>query len=234
MKNNFDNKVGDFFDEFEKASPLYQVFEEDIARSIMENHFRYNSHWVELGCGTGKTTNAVLSEIPDLNFISKYDAIDKYQNMLDQAANNIPLFGDTTTPTFELIKKDVREGLHYKDNTIDVVLSGFMIHNLHKDDRPKLFEEIYRVLKPGGLFINGDKYAHPVKTMHEKQYAWQMKMLKNIPELEKDWIEHYEFDNHPERIMHEDKYITQLQNIGFEVTMRMRYMMDGVISAIKR
>ena len=49
---------------------------------------------------------------------------------------------------------DVRDGdardLPFESSSFDVVLSGLVLHNLSRDEKPKAIREMVRVLKPGG------------------------------------------------------------------------------------
>jgi len=82
------------------------------------------------------------------------------------------------------------------DNDASIVFSCWMIHNLQKEQREFLCSEIIRVLKPGGLFINGDKYKNTIEEFHKRDYSKQMELVKeHIPTENLDfWIMHYERD----------------------------------------
>ena len=40
------------------------------------------------------------------------------------------------------------------EKPFDVILSGYSIHHLENDDKRILYQQIYALLKPGGLFLN--------------------------------------------------------------------------------
>ena len=56
------------------------------------------------------------------------------------------------------------EQLPYSEATFDVVISRLVMHHLPDDLKEKAFAEIYRVLKPGGLFFITDfkPPTHPI------------------------------------------------------------------------
>ena len=52
------------------------------------------------------------------------------------------------------------------DASLDVVSSNYAVHNFLDDYRREFLTEIFRVLKPGGLFVNGDRYAMDDRAAH--------------------------------------------------------------------
>jgi len=42
--------------------------------------------------------------------------------------------------------------MHYADNSFDVVMVSFALHELETESREKIFQEVARVLEPGGVF----------------------------------------------------------------------------------
>lgn len=45
------------------------------------------------------------------------------------------------------------------DSTFDIVASALALHNLQAGYRREVHRHIWRALKPGGMFVNADKYA---------------------------------------------------------------------------
>ncbi len=54
---------------------------------------------------------------------------------------------------------EAAEKLSFADNTFDVVISSFVLHHLPADLQTKVFKQLKRVLKPGGLFFAIDMTA---------------------------------------------------------------------------
>jgi tRNA (cmo5U34)-methyltransferase len=115
-----------------------------------------------------------------------------------------------------------------------------VLHNFTQDARKELHSEIFRVLKTGGVFVNGDKYAEEDPLLHKESYETVLGMMRGTfkkegkYELCKEWDEHMEEDERPERKMFELSSISQLRELGFrEVENVWRYLTDAVIIATK-
>ena len=90
---------------------------------------------LDIGCGSGRITRKLLDKGADLV------AADISEEMLKRLKKK---FRNLTT-----IKADI-EDLPFEDNSFDVVVATFVI--VHLKDLQKAFDEVYRVLKPGGFF----------------------------------------------------------------------------------
>jgi ubiquinone/menaquinone biosynthesis C-methylase UbiE len=122
------------------------------------------------------------------------------------------------------------------DSTFDVFVSVWVIHNLAPDYREKLFSEIRRTLKPGGLFINGDKYAQDNPQSHAEDLQQQLRLFDVFesigrPELKTEWTQHYLEDDRIKMAESTQKSI--LQNLGFEdIKISYRQGMEAIFTAI--
>ena len=61
-----------------------------------------------------------------------------------------------------------------EDDSFDAFASVYTLHNFTPDFRKKVIGLIAKKLKPGGIFINGDKYAES-KELHAKDLANEIK-----------------------------------------------------------
>ena len=101
--------------------------------------------YVDLACGTSGLLGPALSAFPRLSGIG-LDLSEPYLNVArDRIANRRASFLNAKA-----------EQLPFADNSVDVLSSIFLFHELPPRVRPKVIAEAARVLKPGGRFIVGD------------------------------------------------------------------------------
>jgi ubiquinone/menaquinone biosynthesis C-methylase UbiE len=123
--------------------------------------------------------------------------------------------------------------------SVDVVASNYAIHNFTQDYRAQVLAEIHRVLVPGGLFVNGDRYAIDDRAAHlEDTQAMVRQWFRLFRELDRldlleDWIVHLYSDESPEHIMYYQPSLAQLAETGFAVTVDFREGVDTLLKAIK-
>lgn len=190
---------------------------------------------VEIGCGTGISTLALLAGRDNLTLT----AIDSAAKMLGQARENLAEYVAAGRVTFE--EGDALAALAaLPDASVDVVASNYAIHNFLADYRAKALAEIYRVLKSGGLFINGDRYAmddhaaHLADTQTMVRKWFKLFREMNRLDLLEDWVVHLYSDESPEHIMYFTPALEQLAALGFApVTVDYREGVDTLLLAIK-
>ncbi|MDD5189714.1 MAG: methyltransferase domain-containing protein [Dehalococcoidales bacterium] len=64
-------------------------------------------------------------------------------------------------PEVAYFKYDLNHGLPEEvfEGVYDLVVSGFALHHVDFPNRLPLYRQILQVLKPGGVFLNGDRFA---------------------------------------------------------------------------
>ena len=194
-----------------------------------------NIEGLEIGCGTGISTYELIHQNTNIQLI----AVDSSAQMLDQARANFK-----TQPSAERVKFIEDDALaalkKLPNNSMAFVTSNYAIHNFEKHYRTKALTEIFRVLKAGGIFINGDRYAISDPSEHLKDTQntvrkW-FKLFQEIKRLDllEEWIIHLLSDESPEIIMGLDDALIELKNLGFvDIGVDFRDGVDTLLHAYK-
>lgn len=107
---------------------------------------------IDLGCGIGQDTKWLIDNDFDVVSCDISDiALSKLKEMI---------------PNSKTMQIDVKKKLPFEHNSIDLINANLSLHYFNLEDTIKIFNEIYRVLRPGGLFIgrmNSDKNEEYVK-----------------------------------------------------------------------
>ena len=143
-----------------------------------------NTFALEIGCGTGLFTRKI-SESTKCKII----AIDISEDLLKIAKDKIATVDFRTGDAMNL---------DFTDNMFDVVFGSSVLHHL---DMEKTYNEMFRVLKPGGRIV----FAEP------NMLNPQIFIQKNIPIIKK-----YLGDSPDETAIIRWKTKNQLENIGYK------------------
>jgi ubiquinone/menaquinone biosynthesis C-methylase UbiE len=190
---------------------------------------------VELGCGTGVTTLNLINARPDTTITS----VDNEPTMLNQARRN--LAEAVAQGRLRLVENDALSYLREVPSaSVDILASAYTLHNFLNGYRARVLEDIFRVLKPGGIFVNGDRYAlddslaHLQATQEEvRRYFRTFTELNRVDLLER-WIVHLFSDESPDHVMPLEPNLSAMRAIGFEaVTVHFREDVNALVSGAK-
>ena len=128
---------------------------------------------LDIGTGTGKVLDAFYSVYP----VSEYYGLDLNDSMMSKIQNR----------HYKLCIGNVENLNMFKSNCFDIVTARMVIH--HVDNLINAFNEIYRVLKPGGKLIlcegnppnrNCIEFYEEMFKYKEKRHTFLMDDLTNL------------------------------------------------------
>jgi trans-aconitate methyltransferase len=115
------------------------------ARALAMLRVRGDETAIDCGCGTGRLTAELLERLPEGRVI----ALDRSRNMLETAEAFLgPRFGDRVTYRQADLQTFDRAEL---GETVDLVFSTATFHWI--PDHPRLFANLFGLLKPGGWLV---------------------------------------------------------------------------------
>ncbi len=100
-------------------------------------------HILDIGCGTGTLAVQIKQHHPDMEVVG----LDPDPKALARARRKAERAGVTVR-----FDQGFSSRLPYPDASFERVLSTFMLHHLHGDEKAATMREVRRVLKPGGVF----------------------------------------------------------------------------------
>lgn len=124
---------------YDKKSDFLNSFERGAIESLADD--LTGKTILDVGAGTGRVFD-LLKQRGTLKNAKEIHALDVSKNMLGILKGKHPQ---------AVIAHGDMCAMPYKDGTFDLVIAAFAIVHLKSLD--KFFDEVYRVLKPGGIFI---------------------------------------------------------------------------------
>ena len=169
-KRMYDDHTGSSYEVARYGDPYKeqyrQIRNEALVDLISESFGKNNSlRILEIGCGTGMT----LTYLATLPTRHELHGMDFSQTMLSQAYQKL---AGVDNP-FRLAQGNSFE-LPYGENVFDVIYSTRFIHQFSHDDKKRIYQEMLRVLKQGGLLINEFYSRH-------SKWSLSLRGLKEIP-----------------------------------------------------
>lgn len=190
---------------------------------------------IELGGGTGITTLSLLMATEASQILS----IDNEPTMQNQAKQRLQAW--QTEGRLRFSADDALTALQQlADNSADLVATAYTLHNFLHSYRKQVIKEIFRVLKPGGQFINGDRYGlddlsqHTRTVQAEISHYFKVLLPLGRNDLLEQWIVHLFNDESEPHVMRETVAVQQLLDTGFvQVGVAHRQAVNALVTALK-
>ena len=232
-ERRFSGQLAEEYDLITLAYPDFEAFQWRMVEEIRQTATGTTSEptqLLEIGTGNGFTTHMLL-ELPRVTVVT----IDNDPEMVRQAREQF-----NSSDRTEVVEADALEYLSSREEaSVDVVASAFTLHNLEREYRDAVEREIYRVLTPGGLFANADKYA-PDGEQRFEALRFQVERFFDafVPrdklDLLRKWVTHNIDDQSPRYVMLASEAPARLTSIGFsQVAVSDRTHMQAVLTARK-
>lgn len=118
------------------------MIEETFKRALIEQaNIKAGMKVLDLGCGTGTLTIMLKQMKPD----ARVTGLDGDNEVLEIARSKAEQSGVDLQ-----LDHGMAYSLPYSDGTFDKVVSSLVIHHLTSADKRRAFQEVLRVLRPGG------------------------------------------------------------------------------------
>jgi tRNA (cmo5U34)-methyltransferase len=141
----FNESVAYYDDWMKKALPNYQDLFQS-AKDVIPFAAGAPIEVLDLGAGTGLFSSHVLERHPQAAFT----LVDLADKLLEVARVR---FGEAARCRY--VVADYRD--YDPGQQFDLVISSMSIHHLSDEEKQALFKQVYRLLRPGGAFINVDQ-----------------------------------------------------------------------------
>jgi tRNA (cmo5U34)-methyltransferase len=123
---------------------------------------RSTARVLDLGSGDGRLLALVRLARPDAEAV----ALDFSETMLERL--RVRFDGDSRV---SVVAHNLDDPLPGEPGTFDAVVSSFAIHHLPHERKRTLYEEVFALLRPGGVFCNLEHVASPTPALHERFLA---------------------------------------------------------------
>ncbi len=236
-ERRFSGTLSDDYELWRLARPFLGEVHEAVVRAVRSftqaRHRPLRALDIGMGMGEGAITGLLLTDAQ-----LSVTGVDSEPKMIKKARER--LTADLAGGRRKIVLDDALHFLtHQPSHAFDIIASGWVLYNLISASRARLYDEIWRVLAPSGLFVNADKYAQTVE-VHREALRWQLNRFFDafVPrqryDLLREWVLHYVEDEAADRVMPEADAITRLIELGFaDVRIAYRRYMDAVLIAYK-
>lgn len=200
------------WDRFEGGIP----FGAEQAKIMLEvvHHFTPNPKKImDLGCGNGFLADVLLKTYLEASAV----LLDHSKPMIENARVHMKKYQNRC----EIIHGDFSHSIsqYAKQGTVDCIVSGYAIHHLSHTKKKELYQQIYNMLAPGGIFINIEHTASvtpEIEKLYDKLFIDHLS-ISNKRDREDVAKEYYKRPDKEDNILERmDTQIHWLKEIGFK------------------
>jgi len=178
------------------------------------NHFTpHPKKIMDLGCGNGFLAEILLTSYPEATAV----LLDHSEPMIEHARIHMEAYKERC----EIVVDDFSRSIgHYAEQgTVDCIVSGYAIHHLPHAKKKELYQEIYHMLAPGGIFINVEHTASATPELEKLHDELFIDHLANHSKKDRQQVAE-EYSSRPDKgdniLERVDIQVNWLREIGFE------------------
>jgi SAM-dependent methyltransferase len=160
---------------------------------LMEMVPRRPRRVLDLGTGDGYTLGLLRGAVPTVEGVG----VDFSAEMLGRARERF-----ASDPAVQIVEHDLDEPLPFSLGRFDLVVSSFAIHHCVHERKRALYEEVFDLLEPGGMFANLEHVASATPALHVDFLAAIGKSLEE--------------DDPSNKLLDVETQLRWLREIGFE------------------
>lgn len=148
------------FEKKDHYGPVHTPFAEECSAFLKQQNFQ-GKKLLDLGCGQGQDALFWANNGYEVT------ALDYSEQALDSITDN----------RIKKVKEDMRNIKHLGDDSFDLIYSSFSLHFFKSEELNKIFSEIYRILKSGGLLMfiaknKKDKYYGKGERIDDETFVY--------------------------------------------------------------
>jgi tRNA (cmo5U34)-methyltransferase len=170
--NEFFDKRADTYDNHMLVDLELDEFYDEIAKHITTTKPQFRL--LDLGCGTGLELLRLFDKYPEMSVTG----VDLSSEMLNKLKAKYP------DKDLQLICGSYFD-VNFENEYFDFVISTYSLHHFSEPEKSYLYKKVYKALKDGGLFVEGD---YTCKTLEQQQFHLaentRLRREQNIPDGE--------------------------------------------------
>jgi tRNA (cmo5U34)-methyltransferase len=158
---------------------------------------------LDLGAGTGILSGFALEAYPEAH-VTLFDGAER---MLDEARRRL----DPERTSY--VEGDLYGSL--PDGPWDAVISALAIHHVDDGGKRNVFAETFRILRPGGVFVNAEHILGPTPAVDAEYCRWHEATARAAGVDDDEWAaaEHRMTADHLSPLSDQFEWLTE---VGFE------------------